>query len=61
MASSMVQTERTMNELRFATGLDAGDESVPAILRTGRAANAGEDGSTSLTRRREEQDDIQFL
>ena len=61
VASSMVQTERTMNELRFATGLDAGDESVPAILREARAANVGADGSTSLTRRREQHDDIQFL
>jgi len=61
VASSMVQTERTMNDLQFATGLDAGDESVPAILRTNQPANDGEDGSTSLTRRREQQDDIQFL
>ena len=33
VAYSMVQTEQTMNELQFATGLDAGDDSVPAILR----------------------------
>ena len=61
VASSMVQTERTMNELRFATGLDAGDESVPAILRKDRPANGGHDEASSLTRRREQQDDIQFL
>ena len=61
VASSMVQTERTMNELQFATGLDAGDESVPAILRKDRAAYAGEDEASSPTRRREQKDDIQFL
>ena len=31
----MVQTERTMNELQFATGLDVVDEEIPAILRRG--------------------------
>ena len=33
VASSMVQTERTMNELQFATGLDPVDEVVPALVR----------------------------
>jgi hypothetical protein len=32
VASSMVQTERTMNELQFATGL-AVDEAVPQIVQ----------------------------
>jgi chemotaxis protein histidine kinase CheA len=32
VASSMVQTERTMNELQFATGL-AAEEEVPQLLR----------------------------
>ncbi len=61
VASSMVQTEQTMNDLRFATGLDAGDESVPAILRTKQAADETADGSASVTRRRQEHDDIQYL
>lgn len=34
VASSMVQTERTMNELQFATGLGIPDETVPELLRT---------------------------
>ena len=29
----MVQTERTMNELQCATGLDTVDEVVPALVR----------------------------
>jgi hypothetical protein len=33
VASSMVQTERTMNELQFATGLDAADDAVPELVR----------------------------
>ncbi|MBI3461668.1 MAG: hypothetical protein HY000_01205 [Planctomycetes bacterium] len=32
VASSMLQTERTMNELRFATGLSEVDEAVPELL-----------------------------
>lgn len=33
VASSMLQTERTMNELQFATGLDTADEAVPQLLQ----------------------------
>lgn len=33
VVTSMVQTERTMNELQFATGLEVGDEAVPELLR----------------------------
>jgi chemotaxis protein histidine kinase CheA len=33
VASSMVQTERTMNELQFATGLAADEEEVPQLLQ----------------------------
>lgn len=33
VAASMVQTERTMGELQFVTGLNAEDEEVPSILR----------------------------
>jgi hypothetical protein len=33
VASSMIQTERTMSELQFATGLDATDEAVPELVR----------------------------
>jgi hypothetical protein len=33
VASSMVQTERTMNELQFATGLEQADEAVPTLVR----------------------------
>ena len=34
VASSMVDTERTMNELRFATGLDAAEDKVPSLIST---------------------------
>ena len=33
VATSMVQTEQTMNELRFATGLDAATADTPPLLR----------------------------
>jgi chemotaxis protein histidine kinase CheA len=33
VVSSMVQTERTMNELQFATGLELSDEAAPELLR----------------------------
>jgi hypothetical protein len=33
VASSMIQTERTMNELEFATGLEVSDDAVPSLLR----------------------------
>ncbi len=33
VASSMVQTEQTMNELRFVTGLDALTDQTPVLLR----------------------------
>ncbi len=33
VATSMVDTERTMNELQFATGLTTGDSEPPAMLR----------------------------
>jgi hypothetical protein len=49
-----------MNELQFATGLDPGDESVPAILRKDQAAYAAADEASSPTRRREQIDDIRF-
>ncbi len=32
VASSMVDTERTMNELQFATGLNAADNEPPSLL-----------------------------
>ncbi len=32
VASSMVQTERTMNELEFATGLEVHDQTVPQLV-----------------------------
>jgi chemotaxis protein histidine kinase CheA len=32
VASSMLQTERTMNDLQFATGIDLADEAVPPLL-----------------------------
>lgn len=34
VASSMMETERTMNELRFVTGLDKLDEDTPQFLTT---------------------------
>jgi len=33
VATSMIQTEQTMNELRFATGLDAATAETPPLLR----------------------------
>ena len=33
VASSMLDTERTMNELQFATGLNALDDKAPELLR----------------------------
>jgi hypothetical protein len=33
VATSMVQTERTMNELQFATGLATAEEEVPQLMR----------------------------
>jgi len=33
VAASMLSTEKTMNELQFATGIDMGDEAVPELLR----------------------------
>lgn len=35
VTASMVQTERTMQELQFATGLSAADDQVPRLLRRG--------------------------
>jgi chemotaxis protein histidine kinase CheA len=53
VVGSMVQTERTMNELRFATGLEVIDEQIPAILRRGQEEQSG--------MRRGREDEIQFL
>jgi chemotaxis protein histidine kinase CheA len=53
VVGSMVQTERTMNDLRFATGLEVIDEEIPAILRR------GQEEPSRLTPGREE--DIRFL
>jgi DNA repair exonuclease SbcCD ATPase subunit len=33
VATSMVQTERTMNELQFATGLETADDVVPELMQ----------------------------
>jgi len=33
VVTSMVQTERTMNELQFATGLEVAEEAVPELLQ----------------------------
>lgn len=33
VAASMVQTERTMSELRFLTGLETGEEEIPQLIR----------------------------
>jgi hypothetical protein len=60
VASSMVQTERTMNELQFATGLVAGDGAVPEILRRESVPTADDDKSNSRPRRHEREDGIQF-
>jgi hypothetical protein len=37
VAHSMLDTEKTMNELQYVTGLDAIDDTVPPILQTVRA------------------------
>lgn len=38
VATSMVETEKTMNDLRFATGLPSAPEEVPALLKLEKAA-----------------------
>jgi hypothetical protein len=60
VASSMVQTERTMNDLQFATGLVAGDDAVPEILSRESVPIAADDKPSSQARRHEREDDIQF-
>jgi hypothetical protein len=37
VAHSMLDTEKTMNELQYVTGLDSIDDTVPPILQTVRA------------------------
>jgi hypothetical protein len=39
VAESLVQTEQTMNEIRFATGLDPIDDAAPSIMPRGPAAD----------------------
>jgi hypothetical protein len=39
VADSLVQTERTMNEIRFATGLEPIEDAAPSILPRGPAAD----------------------
>ncbi len=41
VAGSMMQTERTMNELQFATGLETADDAVPELVRRGTVAQGG--------------------
>ncbi|HEV3121735.1 MAG TPA: hypothetical protein VGY53_07525 [Isosphaeraceae bacterium] len=60
VASGLVQTERTMNELQFATGLDSGDDAVPAILRKDNVAATTLDDESPRRRRRELEDDIRY-
>ena len=33
VATSMLETEKTMNELQFATGLDQLDDEAPELMR----------------------------
>jgi hypothetical protein len=61
VVDGMVQTERTMDELRFATGLDAGDEAVPEILRRGPLLRAEMDARDSEATRRERDEGIRNL
>ena len=35
VAASLVQTEQTMNDLQFATGLDSIDDAAPSIIPRG--------------------------
>ncbi len=37
VAASLVQTEQTMNDLQFATGLDPIDDTAPSIIPRGAA------------------------
>jgi hypothetical protein len=60
VASGLVQTERTMNELQFATGLDSADDAVPSILRKESVAPIRLDEEGPRPRRREREDDIKF-
>jgi hypothetical protein len=42
VTSSMIQTERTMNDLQFATGLSMSEETVPPLLQAERVQSARE-------------------
>jgi hypothetical protein len=67
VADSLVQTERTMNEIRFATGLEPLDDAAPSIMPRGPAvdvapANQAEDSvEEPRPRQRQREDGITYL
>jgi hypothetical protein len=67
VADSLVQTERTMNEIRFATGLEPFDDAAPSIMPRGPAVDVepaaqGEDvAEEPRPRKRQREDGITYL
>jgi hypothetical protein len=65
VAESLIHTEETMNELRFATGLDATDDAAPYIIPRSVTGEAGvpvaENTGQPSPRAREREDGIQFF
>jgi hypothetical protein len=67
VADGLVQTERTMNEIRFATGLEPFDDAAPTIMPRGPAVDvdpgihAGEVSEEPRPRGRQREDGISYL
>jgi chemotaxis protein histidine kinase CheA len=63
VAASLVQTEQTMNELQFATGLDPIDDAAPSIIPRGAAIEpmpAAQDIAPPRPRNRQTEDGIHY-
>jgi chemotaxis protein histidine kinase CheA len=64
VAASLVQTEQTMNELQFATGLDPIDDAAPSIIPRGAAivepTPAAQDIAPPRPRNRQTEDGIHY-
>jgi len=63
VAASLVQTEQTMNDLQFATGLDPIDDAAPSIIPRGAAIEptpAAQDIAPPRPRARQTEDGIHY-
>ena len=63
VASSLVQTEQTMNDLQFATGIEYLDDAAPSIIPRGTAAETApvvQDPPPPRPRARQVDDGIYF-